>query len=574
MISKHLTATLLMAAVAITPASYVAAGSGDIVGGIVGGIIGGAIVNSSNKRANTRRTTTRRATTPSSSVSSATRAENREIQTSLNYFGFPAGAPDGALGRRSRAAISSYQAFMGYGVTGTLTPYGKQTLLDTYHRAQAGGSNTQQLIAENGQGTRGLLIAYRDSMTNGGNANFASGGSFGGLPPEVAASVREIAKSSDPTGQQLVQRAGFVQLSDMNADGRTDYILDTSVTGSAFWCSAQSCAVRVFLSTPDGYKRNDFQAFNVVPTMFSCQGSTCVKSDTGTTQMAAAPATPQPQTLAPTTQTALLAPTQPVPAAQPSVRSASTGADTNTLTALPNFMATEETKPSLASHCNQVSLLTNSNGGFVTQATMSDPEFVLSEQFCLARTYAIAQGEDMARHIQGTTTAQLEAQCAAFGPAMKDYVTSLSLQSHDQVLQDVSGFILTTGMTGEQLMGTAKICLSVGYRTDNLEVALGSALLLTAIGQKAYSELLGHHLTQGFGASARPDLALTWYQLGYDAISEGQEAVFAPGNPERNELIRNAAYQVNGQGGSTTTQNVAQPAAALPTFSFATGTDE
>jgi len=538
MFSKHILAGAMLASLAIAPANQAAADGGDIVGGIIGGIIGGAIV----KGGNNNRTTTRRTT--GSRVSSATRAENREIQTSLNYFGFPAGTPDGALGRKSRAAVSSYQAFMGYGVTGQLTTYEKDFLLASFHRAQAGGYATQELIDQNGQGTRGLLIAYREEQAGGNGQGYASGGALGGLPPAVASSVREIAKSSDPTATQLVQRAGFVQLSDLNADGRTDYILDTSVTGSAFWCSADSCAVRVFLSTPNGYQRNDFQAFNVVPAMFSCQGATCVKTD------------------APKTQTAAL----PTLTEEPSTG----GAVMAAAPALPNFMGgAAEAKPSLASHCNQVSLVTSGNGGFVTQATMTDPAFALNEQFCLARTYAIAQGEDLASRLKGVTSAQLESQCAAFGPMLKPYVTALSLKPEPQVLQDVSSFVLTTGMTPEQLIGTSKICLSVGYRTDDLDVALGSALMLTALGEKPYGELLGHHLTQGYGTSARPDLALAWYQSSIDAINAGQPAVFAPGNPERTSLIQQAAFRMNGveSGNNTTqTQEQVQPVSAMPSF--------
>ena len=86
------------------------ADAGDIAGGIIGGIIGGAIMNGSQKR-----TTKKVYRKP---VYSAARVENREVQTSLNYFGFPAGSPDGVLGRRSRAAISQYQVHLGYPPTG------------------------------------------------------------------------------------------------------------------------------------------------------------------------------------------------------------------------------------------------------------------------------------------------------------------------------------------------------------------------------------------------------------------------------------------------------------------------
>lgn len=190
--------------------------------------------------------------------------------------------------------------------------------------------------------------------------------------------------------------------------------------------------------------------------------------------------------------------------AQPSVRApVMAGA----VPALPNFMGNANQasgKPSLASHCNLVSLLTNSNGGFVTQASTSDPEFALNEQFCLARTYAIAKGEEMARRLQGVTMARLESQCGAFAPVLKPHVSALSLKPHDQVVQDVSSFVLTTGMSAAQLAGTAKICLSVGYRTDNLDVALGSALLLTVLcGWHRRRGLRGWRKCSGLGGRNR-----------------------------------------------------------------------
>ena len=97
---------------------------------IVGGLIGGAIMNEANK--NKRKTY-------SSSANTAARAQNRETQTSLNYFGFPAGTPDGVMGKRSRQAVAQYQAFMGFPATGKLTQYERDFLISSYSRAQIGG---------------------------------------------------------------------------------------------------------------------------------------------------------------------------------------------------------------------------------------------------------------------------------------------------------------------------------------------------------------------------------------------------------------------------------------------------
>jgi peptidoglycan hydrolase-like protein with peptidoglycan-binding domain len=214
--------------------------------------------------------------------------------------------------------------------------------------------------------------------------------------------------------------------------------------------------------------------------------------------------------------------------------------------ALPSFMNESAAQVSLASHCNKVSLMTNTNGGYTTAAAMADPMFALSEQFCLARTYAMASGEELAAKAAGFTPAQIAEQCQAFGPVLKDQVAALSLQPRDQVLEGVQAFVLKSGMSPAQLSGTAKVCLGVGYTTDNMDVAIGSALLLTALGEGAYGELLGHHLSQGYGATVRPDLALEWYDTGLAAIGAGA-AVFAPGIADRPEVIRKAAFTIGGR---------------------------
>lgn len=237
-----------------------------------------------------------------------------------------------------------------------------------------------------------------------------------------------------------------------------------------------------------------------------------------------------------------------------------------TVSGLPTFMTDDGAQASLSSHCNQINLITNANSRFVTRATMTDPGLALNEQFCLARSYAIAQGEKLASGVKGVSRSQLEAECATFGPTMQDYVTALSLSPRDLVLGDVSSFVQSTGMSPKQLNGTARVCLSVGYRTDNLDVALGSALLLTALGEAAYGELLGHHLTQGYGTSTRPDLALAWYQASFDAIMGGAPAVFAPEDPERAELIQEAALQLGGVSQSAA-QGQTGAGSVLPTFS-------
>ncbi|MGB7243349.1 MAG: peptidoglycan-binding domain-containing protein [Sulfitobacter sp.] len=444
MISKYITGAVLAASVAVAPADEVAAGDAGsfVAGALIGGLVGSQI----QKNRGTRRYTTTRRTYRSRLPSTH---EGRQIQSSLNYFGFNAGAVDGQLGRRTRNAVSSYQAYLGYPVTGQLSPYEQNLLITSHNRAQAGGYATNQLIATNPEGTRGLLKTYRAELA--------------GQPVQQYAPTTTVVVNPQPA-PQAVQPAGTT--------------LTTTTTVDA-------------VKTPEVVT-----ASNELPNFF----------DSGS-------------------------------------------------------------QVSLASHCNTVSLVTNTNGGFTTLASMTDPNIALNEQFCLARTYAITRSEELISKVSGFTPQQIATQCAGFGPALKDHVAALSLKSRDQVVNDVSGFILGTGMSPAQLSGTARICLGVGYRTDNMDVALGSALMLYAMGEGVYGELMGHHLAQGFGTSKRVDVAATWYQAGLAAADNGAEAVFVPGQPERTELIRKASVQINGASVAPSAGATVQSASTLPVFS-------
>ncbi|QFT59327.1 Putative peptidoglycan binding domain protein [Sulfitobacter sp. THAF37] len=448
MIYKAMTGAVLALSVAVIPAERVEADAGDfIAGAIIGGIVG---ANAKKQRRTTTKRTYRKKSTRSSLPSTQ---EGRNIQASLNYFGFDAGAVDGQLGRRTRNAVSQYQAYLGYPVTGNLSAFEQNLLISSYNRAQAGGYAVQQQVAATPDGTRGLLKTYRAEM------------------------------------------AGQSPAGNVTAPSTTIVVAPQQVPQTGGTAAAAPLA--------------------------------------GAASLAAAVA--------------------------PKAESGAGG--------LPNFLGAG-TQASLASHCNTVSLITNTNGGFTTLATMSDPNVALNEQFCLARTYAIAKSEELASQVQGFTPDQIAQQCTGFGPAMKDKVAALSLKSRDAVVQDVSSFVLTTGMSPAQLQGTAKICLGVGYRTDNMDVAVGSALLLYAMGEGVYGELMGHHLSQGFGPAKRADMAQSWYEAGLAAADSGAAAVFVPGQPERTELIRAAATRSGG--GQASTLPTPQPASgsALPSFSI------
>ena len=234
---------------------------------------------------------------------------------------------------------------------------------------------------------------------------------------------------------------------------------------------------------------------------------------------------------------------------------------------LPTFLGGAATEASLASHCNRVGLMATTAGGYTTVATMTDPMTALGEQFCLVRAFTIAEGEEMAARVPGVTPDEIRGQCAGFGPAMQAQVAALSIDPADKVIADVRGFALSTGMAPAQLAATAKICLSVGYVQDDMDVAVASSLLLSALGEGAYGELVGHHLSQGFGAARRADLAFDWYDMALKAAEQSGTVPFAPGQPERMQLVRKAAYTIAGRADQAALPEAAP--AVLPSFGVA-----
>ncbi|WP_099826798.1 peptidoglycan-binding domain-containing protein [Oceaniglobus indicus] len=452
MFQKILLSTALVSSLALVPPSRAMAGN-DFAAGLILGAIGGAVTNQAVRNSQRQKVYVKRKSTKTYRKAAPripATAEGRQIQSSLNYFGFDAGAVDGQLGRKSRNAVSQYQAYLGYPVTGHLSSFEQDLLVSSYNRAQAGGFATQQQVAATPDGVRGLLKTYRAEMA--GTTTVAAA-------PHTTVAVAPVAPPAATTTAQPT-------------------LTTTTTTVTALGASAAN-------ATEPG-------------------GLTNLFGDTGSA------------------------------------------------------------KASLASHCNTVSLLTSTNGGFTTLATMTDPNVALNEQFCLARTYAIADGEQLAQGLTATQD-QIAQHCAVYGEQMRPHVAALAVKDRDAVVRDVSAFVLGTGISTQDLAATAKVCLSVGYRVDDLDQAIGSALILVSLGQAGYGELMGHHLAQGFGTARRDDLAVSWYETGLKGAATN--AVFAPGQPERTELLRQASARLGADDAMATPASpAAQKAATLPTF--------
>lgn len=358
---------------------------------LFGALVGGAIVAGANQNnQNNQR----------DAANNAQRAENRQVQTALNYFDFNAGTPDGVFGRNTRSAISELQAFMSFPVTGELSAFEKEFLLGSYHRAEDGGAATTNAILNDPNGARGLLLAYL----------------------------------ATPAPRE-------------NALGDTQ--MANSLGGAA----------------------NDF-------------GS-------GDGQNAA-----------------------PVQAG-----------------VLPVFV-TAPVEPSMDTFCS------NANGA----------QSGIQAEFCNLRAVAVNTGDRLATSVQGATRAEISAQCLGFAPTMASYADAAGGLSAPALGDELRGWAASTGVAPESLEGIAKVCLGVGYASDNSELALASLLALIGLEQPGYSELLGYHLAFGLGFDGveNQPTGAEWLDTASIAFASGDQAINGQDGDSRAILVSGMAGQLRG----------------------------
>ena len=224
--------------------------------------------------------------------------------------------------------------------------------------------------------------------------------------------------------------------------------------------------------------------------------------------------------------------TQPEPVTARADTGASSGGG------LPQFTFTKDDR-SIRDHCDQVHVRTAANGGLSTPDNLTDAGFALSEQFCMARTQAMSDSARFEELIPDMTREQIEAQCEGLAQAMASQMDGLESQPATQVMARTKAFLESSGQPMDQLVSGGKLCLGAGYRADNAEVALASAVLLTSAGQGGYGEMVSHHLREGFGVmQAAPQMAAGWMQVALAAVADGQRVLGQ--TPERIAVIQAA----------------------------------
>ena len=103
-IAVHALAAAALALTAV-PRPAAAGDAGAFVGGVAAGVLGTLAVQHAQQARQPQRVYVQKQYVRPQ-VSSYQREANRQVQTSLNYFGFPAGTPDGVLGANSRSSIA------------------------------------------------------------------------------------------------------------------------------------------------------------------------------------------------------------------------------------------------------------------------------------------------------------------------------------------------------------------------------------------------------------------------------------------------------------------------------------
>ncbi|MCU9838477.1 peptidoglycan-binding protein [Ruegeria sp. WL0004] len=211
----------------------------------------------------------------------------------------------------------------------------------------------------------------------------------------------------------------------------------------------------------------------------------------------------------------------------------------DTGTALPSFGFAQQGSKSINAHCNEVNLLTTSNGGLSRSGQIREPVFALNEQFCQARGEAMVEASQIEVTIPNMTSVQIEQQCEGLTQAMAAQMVGIDTKAPSEVVTATSTFLQNSGQPMPSLISGGKVCLGVGYRTDNAEMALASATLLASAGQLGYGEVISHQLRQGFGAPVGMARSGEWMRLALNAAQSGSSVLGQ--NAERIAVLSEAS---------------------------------
>ncbi len=157
-------------------------------------------------------------------ANSAQRRANRSVQTALSFFGFDVGPADGIIGRKTRAGVREFQAFMGYETTGNLTHEQRRFLLSSFNeinpvdeavalKISLGLISTQDLLKGLSEGEAVVADAPEDPV------------------PAGPVSMRSLCVNIGANGPLELVKAQFCNLRQLAIE-QGDFLLETSLTAT------------------------------------------------------------------------------------------------------------------------------------------------------------------------------------------------------------------------------------------------------------------------------------------------------------------------------------------------------
>jgi peptidoglycan hydrolase-like protein with peptidoglycan-binding domain len=194
---------------------------------------------------------------------------------------------------------------------------------------------------------------------------------------------------------------------------------------------------------------------------------------------------------------------------------------------------------SMAQYCSETAQMTAVNGGPQGITGLTNAGQALGEQFCMARDFSAARGDQRVAAVQGRTSADIRATCDQVEAALAPATGALADGTPETAIAAAKG--ITTGRSTVDMVNLGEICLGIGYTDDKPALSLASALLLVAADKVPYAEIVGHHLQAGFGTAANPAAASGWFGLALAAADQGMPAEILPAQAERRNAVIRAA---------------------------------
>ncbi|MEM0936005.1 MAG: peptidoglycan-binding domain-containing protein [Pseudomonadota bacterium] len=205
-----------------------------------------------------------------------------------------------------------------------------------------------------------------------------------------------------------------------------------------------------------------------------------------------------------------------------------------------------EVTVSMEEHCDFVKLSTQTNGGQILANAMTDPDQALGEQFCDARTYLMGQVSSTLS-VARASEEELMASCETISSAMDPLRGTLAGKSLDGVIAEASGVSGSFGLTDPAAASEyGAVCIGLGYRNNDPDVALSGALMLVGAGRLPFAEMVAHHAREGFGTPENNEVAMSWYAVGLESIGRNEAPAVLPSQSiQRTAIISAAVSMVN-----------------------------